>query len=545
MTYIPNPDDATEPTDATPAESAQAEFRALKAKVNNLQAATGTKVTRQTVLDGPTLAGLPSCIAVSAVALGIDINGAATAIYLAFAMGFSGGGNNDFVQVIATNQANYWGALAVLNTTYLSLDQNAAGNPTPLKTLAPPQYNFLYDPSHASILQFAGANGSTVFLDDFGNTWTQQGAAKVQNTQFKFGTGGLGGGGGGNTLDGVADFVKSAASFGAKFWSTGWFMRGWVYITTLPTAGNLAEIDSFVNAGGFGAELFCYNNAGTIHFGYNLSSNGAANDIASLAVGTTVPALNTWYYVELTFDKLAGEYRLYVNGAQEQHTTSAVALCGTTLASVGAKATGANFLKGYIDKFEMGNYCQHPGAVAYAVPTAAPSISAAGYCSDFFSLFDYVMYSVTAASTAAGLNPTLTPVTRLYIGEADTSALAVLAVRPYAYQGIYEGGYTAIPAASVAVQQAHNIGTGRIKNKRVQFQCLTADSGYTPGELIEADMNSSGVSQRPSIWSDRLNIGFRWGNSSTNPRAESNVDGSIVNFTAANWQYKLSCERGF
>ena len=36
MAYVPDPDDATNPVDGTPAETAQAEFRALKAKVNNI-----------------------------------------------------------------------------------------------------------------------------------------------------------------------------------------------------------------------------------------------------------------------------------------------------------------------------------------------------------------------------------------------------------------------------------------------------------------------------------------------------------------------------
>ena len=42
MAYIPNPDDATQPTDATVAETMQAEFRALKTKLNGLAVVVNT-----------------------------------------------------------------------------------------------------------------------------------------------------------------------------------------------------------------------------------------------------------------------------------------------------------------------------------------------------------------------------------------------------------------------------------------------------------------------------------------------------------------------
>lgn len=545
MTYVPNPDDATHPTLADPALSAAEEFRLLKAKVNTVAASiTGTKGTRQTVLDGPTTAGLPSCCALSATALGVDLKATATPVTLTFATGFSSGGNSDIVQRVTANVVNFWPSLAISNLTYLGVDRTPTGDPTPGKFLARPQYGLSYEQKDASILQFGGAAASTTFLDDFGNTWTAQGGAIVQNTQFKFGSGGLGGGGAAAALDGSTDYVKSTA-FSTKVWKDGWAIRGWFYCTALPGVGVIYDVASFLNAGGFGAELVMYNNAGTIKFGYNLSSNGSSNNIAALAVGSTTPSLNTWYYLELTFDKLAGVYRLYVAGVQEQSTTSSAVICATTLASVGAKATGANFCKGYIDKFEMLNYCQHPAGTTYSVPVAAPAIATAGYASDFFSLFDYVMYSVTAASASAAANPTLTPVSRLYMGEAETNGAAVTLVRPYAYQGLYEGVFATIPAASTVISASHNIGTERLKNKRVIFQCLTTDNGYLPGQQVEFMMNSSALFVLPSMQNNHKLIGFTFGNTSNAPRGQSAVDGSLVALTATSWQYKISCERGF
>lgn len=546
MAYIPNPDDATQPTGNVVAQTAAAEFRALKGKVNGIQAATGTKIpVRQSVLAGPVLAGLPSDIILSATALGIDLKGAATPVVLAFANGFSSGGNLDFVQSVGTDKLNFWGALPVLATSFLYLDYNAAGDPVPLSTKAPPQYGRIFDQTAASILQFGGAAASTVFLDDFGSTWIAQGAAKVQNTQIKFGTGALGGGGASNALDGATDFVKSSA-FSPKVWEYGWSIRGWFYITALPAAAGIYDLANFVNAGGFGAELLVYNNAGTIKFGYNLSSNGTSNDIAALAIGTTTPAVNTWYFVELTFDKLAGKYRLNVNGTQEQSTTSALGICPTTLAAVGAKATGANFLKGYADKFEMLGYCQHTGGVAYTAPTASPSIANAGYASDFFSLLDWKLYSPSAASAAAAVNPTFIDNKRLYVGEADTDALAVLVCRPYAYQGYYEGAFAALPGAGAAIVNNHNIGTKYLKNKRLQLLCLQAESGYFSGDITDAFMMNAAASfVSPTIASDRVQIRAAWGSTDAFPRMQNLSTGAFPVFVAANWNYRLIAERGF
>lgn len=546
MAYIPNPDDATQPTGNVVAQTAAAEFRALKGKVNGIQAATGTKIpARQSVLAGPVLAGLPSDIILSATALGIDLKGASVPVVLAFAEGFSSGGNLDFIQSIGSDLLNFWGPLTVLNTSFLSLDYNAAGDPTPLKTLAPPQYGRLYDQTAASILQFGGAAASTVFKDDFGSTWAAQGGAKVQNTQIKFGTGALGGGGASNALDGATDFVKSVA-FSPKVWEYGWSIRGWVYITALPAAAGIYDFADFVNAGGFGAELLVYNNAGTIKFGYNLSSNGTSNDIAALAVGTTTPAINTWYFIELTFDKLAGKYRLNVNGTQEQSTTSALGICPTTIAAVGAKGTGANFAKGYIDKFEMLNYCQHAGGVAYTAPTAAPSIANAGYASDFFSLLYWKLYSPTAASSAAAADPTFTSNKRLYLGEADTDALAVLACRPYAYQGYYEGAFGALPGLGVAIVNNHNIGTKFLKNKRLQLLCLQAENGYLAGDIVDNMMQTSaGNYVIPALASDRTQIKTAWGSSDAAWRGVNLTTGAWPGYTPAGWNYRLLAERGF
>jgi hypothetical protein len=173
--------------------------------------------------------------------------------------------------------------------------------------------------------------------------------------------------------------------------------------------------------GGAGFILGINNTSGAVRFVYYLSSNGANWDIASAATGSTAPVVGTWYYIELTFDQVAGVYRLYVNGVMESSsTTSSKVSGGFTVMGVGASTAANYYFSGYLDKFEFLPYCQHPAGTTYAVPTAAPNIAAPGYASDFYNINQGIMYSVT------GPGPTLTPIKRVYVGEATTNAPSAL-----------------------------------------------------------------------------------------------------------------------
>lgn len=542
MTYIPNPDDATQPTDGEDASTAAAEFRALKAKVNNLVIASGAKLPkRQTVITGPVTSGLPTHLAVSATTLGVDIKAGVT---YGFASGFTSAGSVDLIQAVSTDITNAFGALPLFSTSFLAVDYAQNANPTALKTLVAPQYSRMYDQTQCQLLMFTGAALSTTFLDSFGNTWTAQSTARIQNNNFKFGTGALGGSGSGNALNGTSDYIKATSL--NKIYPEGWTLRGWVFMPSLPTAGNRYAIGSFLNAANFGIDFYCYNNAGTIRFGFDLSSNGSSNNVASNIVGTSTPNASTWYYVELTFDKQAGIYRLYVGGTQEQTVASALPICPTTQAAIGARANGTNFFAGYIDKVEFLPYCDHPNGTAYTVPAASPDITAQGYSPDFFSLVDYKMYQITGASMAAGADPSMTAKTRLYVGEADTNGLIVTAVRPYAYNGLYMGTLAyGQPAAATVINNNHNIGT-KLINRKLELTNLLAELGYSVGDTVDnALMNAGGTLVPVMPWVSRNNVGFTMGSSAAVMSVVNRATGGISATTQANWGYRLIAERSF
>lgn len=633
MAYTPNAADATQPTDAISAETAQAEFRALKAYIQGLMIASGTRIPkRQTVLAGPVDAnGISATIAASATALGVDLKATSSpqGLVATWANGFNASGEQDSIQVISNDLANYWASLPINTTSYLAADYvngvnlttvtggpyvagttnltvadatklqvnnnysfaltpagalqsvvsainvgtntitlatpvpggssiatgtNVVGlNPTAVATKAPPQYGLAYDRTKQAVLQFGGAAGATVFLDDFGNTWTAVGGAKVQTNQFKFGTGGLGGAGAANALNGAADAIKCTNI--NTLGSGSWALRAWCNPSALPGASGFGTVISMENStAAAGARLGIFNNAGTIKFAYALSSDGATLNIASNVQGTTTPVVGTWYFIELTYDSLTGVYRLYVNGAQEQSTASALRVCGGSTSALvcGSNAFSNNFFNGYIDKPEFLPYCDHPNGTAYAVPTAASSVIAAGYASDWFDIANMQLRSVSAASVAAATNPTFTQKNRLYVGEADTSGVAVTAVRPYAINGKYVAAWTTpLPGINTLTSKNDNMGTD-FKLAKLQVQSLTTDAAGAntnapPGTIFDelCGLDNTADARMPPIplYKTRNTVSFQTGNAAA--FLTYNNAGAGVGFTLANWQYRIISERAF
>jgi hypothetical protein len=498
---------------------------------------------RQTVLNGAVdSSGYANHLSAGA-GLNTNISATATPLVITYAQGFGATGATNKVSVVSADASNQ-GSLAANSTNFITSTYSTDTAVTWGSTLAPPQYGIAYDRTKQSVLQFGGSAGSTTFLDDYGNTWSAQGGAKVQTNQFKFGTGGLGGGGASNILNGTTDYIKST-SF-TTLGGGGWSIRGWVYTTALPTAGNTELCATYTNGSGAGVQLGINNVAGTIRFTYSLSSNGSTNDIAAAAVGTSTPTTNTWFFVEITYDNLAGIYRLYVGGTQEQSTTSASKICGITQATWGAGSAGANQWTGYIDKPEFIPYCSHPVGTTYTVPSAAPSITAAGYSSDWFDISGYKMYGPTVASSSAGTNPTLTAKNLVYHGEQDTSGAAVTATRNYAYQGKYESALTTQGGFSTKTSVNHNIGVKpKIASVVLQFQ--TAEAGYLPGDETSAFHSEDAAGGTfPVLATPGADALTMWTtNASTSIRVANKTTGATSSRTTGASKYIFRANRGF
>lgn len=535
--YIPNPTDATQPTDAISAETAQAEFRALKARVNVLALAAGNKVPqRQCTYAGVADAnGNAAFLTAGSGGLTTKLLATTAALLLSFANGYSNTGGVDFVGQISVDTDNYWAAIPANNLSFLSIDYNlGTGVLTPTQSLVPPQYDSVYDGTKSGLLHFEGINGGTIFTDDYGNAWSAGGGAKTQTSTFKIGASALGGAGAGNALNGATDYIAAPHLVSLGNGDTGFGIEAWVNASALPGANTWATIVSQMNIGNFGMQLGIYNNAGSIKFAYSISSNGTAFDVANKVQGVTTPAATTWYHLALVYDLVGGTYRLYVNGTQEASTVSALIAMGGLGMVIGAGNNGgATWFNGFVDEFRYSQYCPYPGGIAFA-----PYLVAQAPAGDWFDITNMVMKSIN------GAGPTFTIIGRCYVGEVITSGAAPTTLKSYAFRGYSELPYTAgTPSAGAIVTGNHNIGTKKTVAELI-IENITGEFGFSPGNTITNPCVDAGtVVMGPGVTVDRTAFSFTMGSSAASFYVPRKDTGATTNTTQANWKYKFRFKR--
>ncbi|HEY6021641.1 MAG TPA: LamG-like jellyroll fold domain-containing protein, partial [Candidatus Paceibacterota bacterium] len=350
---------------------------------------------RQTVQQGVTNSSGYANMLSAGTGLALNLAAAAKAMRVAFAAG-----PLDYISTLSADVTGVVSSLAANNLSYITADYVSATSVAWDKTLAPPQYGYAYPRANQALLHFDGTAGATTMLDDYGNTWTAMGGAKLQTNQIKFGSAALGGGGALNVFNGTTDYIKTTDI--VTMGNGSWTARAWAYPTTVAAT---QLIFNFAQGGGFGVGLGIDATAKTKLY---LSSTGSSYNIANGTLGTATISANAWALFEITYDAVAGKYFVNVNGVADQTITSASKICAITQVNIGAQTNSTTFFNGYIDEFEFLPYCDHPNGTTYTPPVAASSVATAGYSSDFFSIPDMTMYKVTAASASAGANPTLT-----------------------------------------------------------------------------------------------------------------------------------------
>lgn len=405
-----------------------------------------TSAARNVVLTGPVTSGVPSAIGV-----GSNLTPAFQAnlspIAIAFANGFGTAGQLDNISYVSS--AANWGAVSANNTSYLYAGYSTGTTVSLGSSLAPPQVGAAYQQGNQSLLHFDGTVGAASFLDDFGSTWVVGGGApKLQGTAVKFGSTALGGQGTSSALNGTSDYIKNTSpNFNGQ---QSWSIRAWVYFTALTTTA----VASATNTAGYG-----------IHFGItsagkgliSLSSTGNTWNIASaLSGGTATLTTGAWNFLEVTYDAVASKYFYYINGVVDQTVSSANTVCSISELNVGSgnSAGTRTYMSGYLDEYEFLPYCSHPNGTTYSNPTGASAITTAGYPSDWYSVYESKMYSVSAPSASAGANPTFTQVLRVYVGTVTAGASAISSVFTYGYSG--SGGTAQSVGAGLGLGQGYS-----------------------------------------------------------------------------------------
>jgi hypothetical protein len=135
----------------------------------------------------------------------------------------------------------------------------------------------------------------------------------------------------------------------------------------------------------------------------------------------------------------------------------------------------------------------------------------------------------------------------VFLGEAVTSASAVTSTVAYAYNGLYDSGFTAtLPGVVTQIQRSHNIGVyPRFVDFRIQN--TTVESNYAVGD----ELGLNALSTYNGSLEQNLALSSTKKVASLIPAAGAafvtvnKTTGASVALTAANWQYRVIAQRGW
>lgn len=137
----------------------------------------------------------------------------------------------------------------------------------------------------------------------------------------------------------------------------------------------------------------------------------------------------------------------------------------------------------------------------------------------------------------------------VFVGEAATDGSGVISTVAYAYNGLYEGAWSAgIPNINTTTTADHKLGIIP-KIKDWTFECTTDDQGYLIGEQISMvqqtqTSSGSGVYHMQPLASTRNSMHTRTGTFNAFVASEATT-GTNVNLTQASWKKKPLADRGW
>lgn len=141
------------------------------------------------------------------------------------------------------------------------------------------------------------------------------------------------------------------------------------------------------------------------------------------------------------------------------------------------------------------------------------------------------------------------PVNVVFVGEAATGANAVTSAISYAYCGYYQyNDSNSLPGPATVVSKNHNIGANNDVNARIRLICVTAEMGYSVGDVVANPVTwtSSYTAQFMPV-SRRLTVSFITGSTYNGWHLLNFASGNLssTSLTAANWRYQIVVERGW
>jgi len=221
------------------------------------------------------------------------------------------------------------------------------------------------DPNFANVeilTDFDGTLGSTHAWDQStkGHALLFQGNAKIDTSQFKFGTASL-------YLDGTTDWVETPDDASLELGSGDFTLEGHFRFETVK-ASDQHLIGKWRDGSSEKSYAIVHTGSGTNLLELRLSSDSSTTTTKISASWT--PTVDTWYHVAADWDGTT--YRLYVDGSVLGTGTTVVALADDVAGfSIGGEeADGAKPFNGWVDEPRLTVGVSRYGG-AFTAPTAA------------------------------------------------------------------------------------------------------------------------------------------------------------------------------
>lgn len=173
------------------------------------------------------------------------------------------------------------------------------------------------------------------------------------------------------------------------------------------------------------------------------------------------------------------------------------------------------------------------------------------------SVYPYIVQdSDTAISTVSGQHTYVHDIGQMYVGNGSAAiavqrtaegeclagASSITSVTSYQKNRKYKSAWASpLPAAGVAVNANHNIGSDELRVK-LEAQCISAEFGYSVGQTItEINGNTGGVAAPISVVRTSKTVGFTVTNSG-GLLALNKSTGANATLTPGSWKYRLVAE---
>ena len=206
-----------------------------------------------------------------------------------------------------------------------------------------------------ALLHFDGTNGSQVFTDQKGHSFTTPGFTALSTAQFKFGLSSV-------FMAGTSGYyLSSPTSTDWEFGSGDWTIELFVYPAAAVVARQNLVIRYLANGIGFYIDA-----TGVLRaFAQNTTSG-----LVTLPLGATTVTHANWHHVVFVRD--GGTLRTYLDGVQQASAALSGAMNAiSTDLYISSEAAGIRFFNGYMDELRITKgVCRYPGGTSFSPPTS-------------------------------------------------------------------------------------------------------------------------------------------------------------------------------